>query len=238
MCVAVPLSRRLLAPASLLTLALTSACGADLTLPSDAVPAALVVISGDEQSGSVGAQLPQPLVVEVRDAAGRPVPGVGIGFRFARSAAGAHLSPGSVTSSARGRASTRVVLPASAGSQVVEAYLTGKGMPPLRATFLLTARTVARGTNDGSGSGADGTPAASGESGSGGSSGAGGDHSGAGREVGGQQSGGGGDGGSDGGHDGGAHQGGDAGGGHHGGSGHDGGDGHDGGGGHGGGPDH
>ncbi|HEU4700791.1 MAG TPA: Ig-like domain-containing protein [Gemmatimonadales bacterium] len=145
-----PLLRRSLAQLALP--ALTSAlagCGADIALPSDATPATIVVVSGDEQTGTAGSRLPQPLVVEVRDAQGRPVPGVSVGFRFAHSAAGAALSPGSAQTSATGRAATRVDLPDLAGSQIVEAYLTGAGMPALRATFLLTARAAAA---EGSGS--------------------------------------------------------------------------------------
>ncbi len=39
-------------------------------------PAAVILVSGDDQSADAGTTLPQPLVVEVQDAGGNPVPGV------------------------------------------------------------------------------------------------------------------------------------------------------------------
>src|SRR4051794_6055672 len=54
--------------------------GGDLTLPSDGLPALLREVSGSGQSGTVGSQLPDPLVVQVQDGAGRPVENVSLSF--------------------------------------------------------------------------------------------------------------------------------------------------------------
>jgi hypothetical protein len=156
---------------------LLGACGADLTLPADNLPAELVAVSGDEQQGEPGARLPEPLVVEVRDAQGRPVRNVRVEFRFAHAATGASVAPGSVATGADGRAAARVVLPRSEGDQVVEAALAGADQPNLATSFLLTARAAPgggapaapNGGNGQSGSGQDGD----GEDGNGGGHGRG-----------------------------------------------------------------
>lgn len=46
--------------------------------PPPGPPAQIVVISGDNQTGIAGQPLPQPVVVEVRDSVGTPVPGVDV----------------------------------------------------------------------------------------------------------------------------------------------------------------
>src|SRR5688500_14972636 len=69
------------------------ACGGnELLLPDDGRPAALAVVDGDHQSAQVGAPLPQPLVVRVSDATGRPVAGAQVTFAVT-SGSGGELSP-------------------------------------------------------------------------------------------------------------------------------------------------
>ena len=67
-----PLSR--FAPVLAVAIALgLYACGEGVVLPNEGVPAAIVVIDGDEQSAPAGAVLGKELVVKVTDSRGRPV---------------------------------------------------------------------------------------------------------------------------------------------------------------------
>ena len=59
-------------------------CGGDDTLTgpdSSGPPAAMTIVSGNEQSGTVGTELPAPVVVRVTDADGLPVKGQIVNFR-------------------------------------------------------------------------------------------------------------------------------------------------------------
>jgi hypothetical protein len=64
-------------PAVLLAVAAsTSACSrADMLASLEAGPAAEVVLIGDGQTADAGSELPEPVTVQVLDAAGRPVEG-------------------------------------------------------------------------------------------------------------------------------------------------------------------
>ncbi len=86
---------------------LKSACSSAIEISSG--PAQdLVRISGDSQSGTAGEQLEIPLVVEVRDEFGNPVPNASMSF--AVQSGGGSVSPAQVASDASGRASTRFTL--------------------------------------------------------------------------------------------------------------------------------
>ncbi|MBZ5577834.1 MAG: c-type cytochrome [Acidobacteriia bacterium] len=62
-----------------LALAVTGACGRHAAAPAELQPkaygAAIVLVSGEKQVAGVGAALDQPVVVQVNDAKGAPVPG-------------------------------------------------------------------------------------------------------------------------------------------------------------------
>src|SRR5215218_336729 len=59
---------------SVLVLALSAACGGDgVTLPGPGDPTTLVILGGDEQRGSLGEPLTEPLVVRLLDSDGLPV---------------------------------------------------------------------------------------------------------------------------------------------------------------------
>lgn len=96
------------------------------TVTVEQVAAQIVKISGDLQTGVVGDTLPQPLVVEIRDQRGNPVPG-GTGgavvnslVQFeATSGGGSVVTPASV--GADGRASSPWVLGGAKGDQQVTA---------------------------------------------------------------------------------------------------------------------
>jgi hypothetical protein len=116
--------------------ALALGCGgSDLTLPGDGRAAELAVVTGNQQTGSPGQALPQPLVVRAIDAAKAPVNQVRIAFVV--TAGGGSTTPDTATTDADGRASAQWTLGTSTGPQAVEARVVGSD--PVRATFLGTA---------------------------------------------------------------------------------------------------
>ncbi|HST61062.1 MAG TPA: hypothetical protein VLK84_20325, partial [Longimicrobium sp.] len=68
-------------PALLLALA---ACGGDTPAateaPVDKGPVRFLILSGNEQTGAAGEELPEPVVVQALDASGNPAPGRHVGF--------------------------------------------------------------------------------------------------------------------------------------------------------------
>jgi hypothetical protein len=97
------------------------------------VGARMRAVSGDRQTGVIGAALPQPLVAEVLDAAGLPVPGTPVIFKVREN--DGNLNGGerqiAVTSGADGRAQASFALGTRAGvaNQVVEASAVGFAGP-------------------------------------------------------------------------------------------------------------
>ena len=109
--------------------------GADLVLPDQGAPTALIVTSGDGQSGIAGSPLPADLVVTLTDQVGRPVVGQSVVFTVA-SGSGT-VAPGSATTDSAGHAATHWTLGPEAGAQSVTAALDGS--TTLAATFHATA---------------------------------------------------------------------------------------------------
>jgi hypothetical protein len=104
-------------------------------------PARVDVVSGDLQTATVAAQLPQPLVVRVVDAGGEPVPGQTVSFRVL--AGGGTVLGGSAVTDARGEARERWTLgTVAADSQRVEARVVdpATGQPRAAAVFRAVAR--------------------------------------------------------------------------------------------------
>jgi hypothetical protein len=133
----IALSWRLPAPAVILVLL---GCGGDLTLPgSTGAPGlAVAVVNGDGQVGTVGEELPAPVVVEVKTDAGQAMPGRQVAFVVAQGA-GAGFEPDTVMTDPQGRAETRWVLGTAVGVYTAEARLVPDGesaLPtaPLQAT--------------------------------------------------------------------------------------------------------
>lgn len=125
---------------------LLAACGggSDLLLPGAGEPASVTVVQGDEQNGRVGEPLPQPLVVAVADATGRPVEGAMVVFVLTDAAPGASLAPDTTTTDADGTATSQVVLGTRPGSQTGEVRAFGAGDTPTATTeFTLTALSEA-----------------------------------------------------------------------------------------------
>jgi len=105
-------------------------------LNDDSAPvSAIRIVSGNGQRGRLGQALPQPLVVEVLDSLGKPVPGIAVRFRVLSGAA--DLAPATQTTDAQGRARTTVTF-GSVGAVEVEAGVTGVGA----VVFTLASETL------------------------------------------------------------------------------------------------
>jgi hypothetical protein len=129
---------------ALIALATLSQCGgSDLTLPGDPGPATITKLQGDNQNGQVGAELPDPLVVQVLDERGNPIVGQVVGFAPADEVPGALLNPTEASTGDDGTATARWVLGATSGAQSVVARVTrGGGPETLEATFGAVARSA------------------------------------------------------------------------------------------------
>ena len=135
------------------------ACQAsNLTLPADGSPSTLKAVSGDGQQGTVGAVLPEPLVVRVTDGAARPV--AQLSLQFQTDVPAAEVDPAIIATNDSGYASVHVRLGTLEGIQTVEALLASDAAPGLRTTFSFTAQArktsgdgPGPGGNDGGGGG-------------------------------------------------------------------------------------
>jgi Bacterial Ig-like domain (group 1) len=115
-------------------------CSGDLTLPAStgAPGLAMAVVHGDGQVGTVGEELPAPVVVEVKTDAGEVLPGRRVAFVVAQGA-GAGFDPDTVMTNPQGQAETRWVLGTAVGVYTAEARLVPDGetalpIAPLQAT--------------------------------------------------------------------------------------------------------
>lgn len=123
---------------------LTASCsGDDLTLPGDREPAALDVVEGNNQSARVGAPLPEPVVVRLTDASGRPVIGAAVTFRVTSSSGGT-LSPAEATTDEGGEASSAWSLGTAAGTHTAEARTEAAGVTPAELTAFAAAGVPTR----------------------------------------------------------------------------------------------
>lgn len=172
---------------------LTAGCGGgDLTLPSDAIPAALTIVAGDGQSATEGSPVADPLIVQLEDDLGHPIVGGQVEFRFVGEPPGAAVDPGSAPTDERGQAAVHARLGRQEGPQLIEALVAIPG-EDLRVHFRLTALAVDDGEDPGGRPGPPAPPPPSnGDEGGGGHAGGGGGNGGG--------SAGGGGGGDDGGH--------------------------------------
>jgi hypothetical protein len=119
-----------------MTLWVMACGGGDLTLPGDGSPSALRAVSGYDQEGTVGSELPDPLVARLIDGAARPLAGVSIEFRFQNDVPAARIEPLEiVATNDSGFASVRVRLGTTVGPQTVEASLADATAGELRTTF-------------------------------------------------------------------------------------------------------
>lgn len=108
--------------------------------PPGTPPAAVQIVSGDNQSGSVGVELAQPLAAKVLDAEGRAIPGQIVNFRV--TAGGGSVFAGAGQTNDTGLVQERWTLGTStADSQRVEVRVVNSttGAPLVLAVFKATA---------------------------------------------------------------------------------------------------
>lgn len=125
------------AAAGLAVFAAVGCSGGSASSSGDA--AAILLVSGDSQSGTVGTELTAPLVVKVTDAAGHPVAGQLVNFRVV--SGGGSVFAGSSITSTEGLAQEHWTLGPPAGVQQVEARAVDPvtGGRIVFATFTATA---------------------------------------------------------------------------------------------------
>lgn len=103
-------------------LLIATGCGADkLVLPAEGDPSTIDVLSGNDQTGTVGGSLADSVVVRVADARGRPVKGQLISFLATTGGAGGQILPDTIRTDAGGRAAAHWQLGTVAGAQQAQA---------------------------------------------------------------------------------------------------------------------
>ncbi len=124
----------------LIALAITSCGGNDLTLPNEGEPAALAVVRGDRQNGTVGQALPDSLVIRVTDRFDNPVAGAEVTWIPDN---GGTVDPSSSITDGGGRAATMRILGDQPGTYTTQATVTGfTGDPLVFVTTGLAAKLL------------------------------------------------------------------------------------------------
>jgi hypothetical protein len=115
-------------------------CGGDLSLPTSSGDGiALSIVDGNGQTGTVGQELPDPLIVRVASG-DTPIPGHRIAFVVTGDPAAGRLEPDTAVTDADGRAVTHWVLGSEPGPHAVEARLVvTEPAPPPTAVFEASA---------------------------------------------------------------------------------------------------
>jgi uncharacterized protein (TIGR03437 family) len=111
-------------------------------------PANLHILSGNNQSGPAGSQLPAPLIVRVEDASGNPVPNVAVIWQPVNQSVS--LSSVVATSDANGLVSAIGTLGSSAGPAQVQLKISNASVQAtftLQATLTLTGIAIAGGNS-------------------------------------------------------------------------------------------
>jgi hypothetical protein len=133
------LSKRALSLAAI-SFAVLLGCSGDLTLPSSSGEGVdLSILGGNGQTGTVGQELPNPLVVGV-ESGGAPVKGHKVAFVLAGDSAAGRLDPDTAVTGSDGRAVAHWVLGSEPGPHQVEARLVvSEPAPPPTALFEASA---------------------------------------------------------------------------------------------------
>lgn len=123
-----------------LSLAVSMGCGGDLALPTPSGEGVdVAILGGNGQTGTVGQELPEPLVVSV-ESDGTPIAGRQVAFVVAGESAAGRLDPDTVVTGSDGRAIARWVLGSETGPHQVEARLVvSEPSPPPMAVFAASA---------------------------------------------------------------------------------------------------
>lgn len=101
-------------------------------------PDTVVIISGDGQTAAAGTQLPQPLVVEVRDQSGIPVPNVSVDWSVGQGS----VTPTTGLTNGQGRAQTAWTLGSGSANQSATATVTGLTPAVFSATATFAQPTI------------------------------------------------------------------------------------------------
>jgi len=116
----------------------------------EAAPAAIAVVSGDNQVGEVGTPLPHPIIARVTDASARPTPGVSVTFEV--KGGGGRLTATTVTTDGQGLASVSWTMGyvLNVERPMVTARVAGQNLDPatFSAVATLTAGTVSVATGN------------------------------------------------------------------------------------------
>ena len=119
------------------------ACGgSDLVLPNEGVPARIEIVSGNNQTATVAAALPENIVVRVLDSRDRPV--VDQRVDFASASGSGTLVPTTSNTDANGVASAQWVLGPATGTQTATARPVGNGAPANLLTTFTATGTASR----------------------------------------------------------------------------------------------
>jgi hypothetical protein len=103
-------------------------CGGDLTLPkASAAGLDLVVVRGNDQTGTVGQALPDPVVVQVSTDEGTPMAGSLVAFVVAVGQDAGAFDPDTVVTDSQGQAPTRWMLGTAPGVYSGEARIVAAG---------------------------------------------------------------------------------------------------------------
>jgi uncharacterized protein (TIGR03437 family) len=92
--------------------------------PKAVTPVAIKIVSGDNQTATAGAQLSAPLVVQVTDSAGSPVPGIVVSFTASPSSSASFSLPNAITVT-DGTARTKATLGTAVGPVSIRVSSTG-----------------------------------------------------------------------------------------------------------------
>jgi adhesin/invasin len=92
----------------------------------------VTIVSGDDQAGPVSTELPQDLVVQVRDAQSNAVPGIAVTWVIGTG--GGSVTPATSATDANGRATATWTMGASPGANTVSAVVSGIGVAEFSAT--------------------------------------------------------------------------------------------------------
>lgn len=138
------MNRRHASPWLLLPALAALGCGGDLTLPSSPGGSSgegvqLSIEDGNEQVGTVGQELPKPLIVKV-ESDGAPIQGQQVAFVMTNPETAGRLDPDTAVTGSDGLAITHWVLGTSPGPHAVEARLVvSEPSPPPSALFEASA---------------------------------------------------------------------------------------------------
>ena len=142
----------------MVVIAAAAACSDSSGPPGPGRVVELTVVSGADQSGRVGSELPEEIVVRAVDAAGRPVPGVAL--RFEVVSGGGTVAEATSQTNEAGEARARWTLgnlateeqrvrvrtAASAGGPVVEGTVSATAQPGPLASLVVVAGNAQSGT--------------------------------------------------------------------------------------------